>query len=432
MRVIHILAGAGGKYDCPNCRRDRALIGALKSHDVKMVPVSLYLPLLLDPAELEVNAPVFFGAINIYLQEKSGFFRKTPRFLDALWDLNPLLKLAGEMGQSTEAKGLEELTISMLQGEEGRQKKEVKRLVDWLKTEGKPDVVHLSNALLLGLAKPIATRLKIPVICSLQDEDSWINSMRTEYWQRTWQTMAEQAKYVTTFVPVSDYFSNLMQEKLSLSSSQLKTVPIGLDLHLYKRNAIDLTSPTLGYLSPFRARGGLAKLIITLKDLIKEHPNINLEAASWGGEDEPQYLRYIKELISKYQLEDRVKLLPKQTRQEQIEFFQRITLFSNPTSVPEAFGIYLIEAMASGVPIIQQNTGGYPEILSKGGGILLNDEKQETLTECISNLLKNEDKLKSLSNDAYNSAQQFFTANEMAQQIMEIYKGAKGSSFSCI
>lgn len=177
MRIVHIVPGSGGSFYCENCLRDNVAVKAMleMGHDVTIVP--LYLPLFADSPEPLTDSPVFFGAVSLYLREKIPLLRRFPirwlRFLNAA----PILRWAAKQAGRTRASGMEDMTLSMLRGENGRQAAELEQLVVWLKKEGKPDVVHLSNALLLGLARRIRRELSVPIVCALQDEDTWIDPM---------------------------------------------------------------------------------------------------------------------------------------------------------------------------------------------------------------------------------------------------------------
>ena len=155
MKIVHIVPGSGGTFYCENCMRDNALVKALRrmGHDVVMVP--LYLPMFADDPELSEDVPVFFGGINVYLQQKLALFRKTPRWLDRLADARWILELAARKAGTTRAAGLGDMTLSMLRGADGNQAKELDRLIKWLAENERPDIVHLSNALLIGLARRI-------------------------------------------------------------------------------------------------------------------------------------------------------------------------------------------------------------------------------------------------------------------------------------
>src|SRR5881394_1663230 len=84
VKICILAAGAGGMY-CGSCMRDNALAAALKrlGHDVTLIP--LYTPLKTDAPSVS-GKRVFFGGVNIYLQHASKLFRRTPRFLDWVFD----------------------------------------------------------------------------------------------------------------------------------------------------------------------------------------------------------------------------------------------------------------------------------------------------------------------------------------------------------
>ncbi|MHC4096004.1 MAG: glycosyltransferase family 4 protein, partial [Planctomycetota bacterium] len=103
MRVVHITPGTGDSFYCENCVRDAALVTAMRSlgHDVLIIP--MYLPMQDDKNEPVGNTPIFFGGINVYLQQKSAFFRKTPRWLDRIFDSPKLLGWLARKAKMTSA-----------------------------------------------------------------------------------------------------------------------------------------------------------------------------------------------------------------------------------------------------------------------------------------------------------------------------------------
>ena len=69
------------------------------------------------------------------------------------------------------------MTVSMLRGEQGFQAKEIDKLLEWLRTEPRFDVINLPYALLLGLAEPLRRELKAPICCTLQGEDLFLDGL---------------------------------------------------------------------------------------------------------------------------------------------------------------------------------------------------------------------------------------------------------------
>src|SRR5262249_16787480 len=134
MRITQITPGAGPMF-CGNCLRDNAFVAALRKlgHEVTMVP--LYLPITLDEPDQSVDTPIFFGGINVYLEQKSSLYRSAPAWLRGLLGSPGLLKWAAGKTAGTRAEDLGELTLSMLRGEAGNQAPELDQLITWLKTQ---------------------------------------------------------------------------------------------------------------------------------------------------------------------------------------------------------------------------------------------------------------------------------------------------------
>ena len=128
------------------------------------------------------------------------------------------------MAGSTRAKGLEDMTISMLLGEEGNQNEELDHMVNWIAEHCKPDIIHLSNALLLGLARRLKEKIGVPVVCSLQDEDVWVDPMQPKIQKKIWNLMHERSKDVDALVSVSNFFANVMKNMLGALKNALVSV----------------------------------------------------------------------------------------------------------------------------------------------------------------------------------------------------------------
>src|SRR5262249_13796334 len=126
MRILYLTGGAGQMY-CGSCLRDNAVATELlaRGQDVTLLPV--YTPTLTDEANVSKDR-VFFGGISVYLEQFHPLFRKTPRWLDRLWDSQKMLQLASHWSISTSPKMLGEMTVSMLKGQEGYQQKEIAKL----------------------------------------------------------------------------------------------------------------------------------------------------------------------------------------------------------------------------------------------------------------------------------------------------------------
>ncbi|MFC1514123.1 glycosyltransferase, partial [candidate division KSB1 bacterium] len=257
MKIVYLVPGSGGTFYCQNCMRDNRLIKAVKTlgHDIHMVP--MYLPVSIDNYEDLNNTPVFYGAINIYLKEKLPFYRNAPKWLERFFDSRPLLKFAAKKSGSTRASGLEEMTISMLMGEKGRQATELDHLITYLKENIKPDIVHLSNALLLGLARRLKNDLSAKIICSLQDENEWIDLMSDEYQKKVWDLMSKRSVDVDKFIAVSRSYSEKSGKLLKIPDDKIEVIYDGIGLDGYEISDLPSDPPVIGYLNRMSEYFGL-------------------------------------------------------------------------------------------------------------------------------------------------------------------------------
>src|SRR5947209_11329288 len=213
-RVTYITAGAAGMF-CGSCMHDNTLVAALarQGHDALLVPT--YTPIRTDEPDVSQQR-VFFGGINVYLQQKLGLFRHTPWFLDRLLDAPRLLRWVSLFAVRTQAEDLGDLTISMLQGEHGHQSKEVAKLVRWLGEEVRPQIVNLTNALLSGMVHEIKRHLHVPVLCSLQGDDIYLEALPEPYRRRALALVRDHCREMDGFLATSSYYADFMADYFAI------------------------------------------------------------------------------------------------------------------------------------------------------------------------------------------------------------------------
>jgi len=426
MRIVQICPGSGDNFYCENCLRDAALVKAVRKlgHDVLMVP--LYLPLQADKVEQVSNAPIFFGGVNVYLQQKLSLFRKTPRWIDRWFDSRGLLEWAGRKAGMTNARDLGETTISMLQGEDGRQVKELDRFVDWLVTEQqKPDVVCLSNVLLVGLARRIKQRLGVPVVCLLQDEDGFLDGLSSPYAEQAWAAVHERVRDIDAFLAVSKYYGDTMATRLKADAGKMHVVRMGVELDAYKPHDSGPAVPTIGFLSRMCPERGLEKLVDAFILLKK---NVNLRSAKLrisggrSGADEPFISRLQGKLRAVGVLGD-VEFLQAFDRDAKLEFLRSLSVLSVPEPQPVAYGLYVLEALAMGVPVVEPAIGCFPEtIAATGGGVLYEPNTAERLAGVMEPLLLDMQSARRLGAEGRVGVLKAFDIGRTAGEMIRVYE----------
>jgi glycosyltransferase involved in cell wall biosynthesis len=396
MKILYLTAGAAGMY-CGSCLRDNALASELlrQRHDVMLLP--LYTPPKTDEPSVSSDK-VFFGGISVYLEQQSAIFRRTPRWLDKLWDSSFALKAAAKRSIAVDPDSLSELTISILKGELGYQRKEIGKFIDWLKAEPKPplgfEVVDMQNSMLIGLAKPIKEATGLPICCTLQGEDLFLDGMREPYRGEALALIQEQTKYVDAFIAVSSYYADFMAGYLRIPRNKIHVVPLGINLKDYETQ-VEARKPrvsepfTIGYFARVAPEKGLHVLAEAYRLLRQrdDFPPAKLEAAGYLAPEHKPYLQEVETKMREAGLTEEFRYRGEVEREAKLNFFRNVDVLSVPTTYPEAKGLSVIEAMASGVPVVQPRTGSFLEILERTqGGLLCEHNDPASLAETIYSL----------------------------------------------
>jgi glycosyltransferase involved in cell wall biosynthesis len=425
MRIVQITPSAGDSYYCENCLRDVALVKEMRKlgHDVLMVP--MYLPVQVDKNEAVDNTPIFFGGVNVYLQQKSAFFRRTPRWFDRMLDSPKLLRWIGRRAGATSAKNLGQMTISMLQAEQGRQIKELNRLIEWLDAQdNKPDVVCLSNILLVGLARGIKERLGVPVVCLLQDEDGFLDGLLSPYSEQAWQILAERARDVDAFIAVSKYYADVMRQRVELTPERVYVVYTGISLEGYELRQTEPEIPTIGYLSRMCPDKGLDTLVDAFIHLKKNEKLKNARLRITGGKriDDERFLNRIRKRLSSSGLIDDVEFLPDFDYDTKLAFLRTISVLSVPEKQPVACGLYVLEALAAGVPVVEPSSGVFPELLEMtDGGVLFEPNNAAALADAMEPLLLKPDYARQMGKRGRDAVFEKFNIEQTAEEMVRIY-----------
>jgi glycosyltransferase involved in cell wall biosynthesis len=428
MKIAYIVPGTGGTFYCENCARDPSLLKALKEqgHDVVVVP--MYLPLTAGEAPARDDTPVFFGAISTYLRQKYPVLRILPGALLRAFDSPALLNWAASKAGSVRASGLEEMTLSMLLAERGPHADELDRLVAWLAEQEKPDIVHLSNSLLVGLARRFKEKLHVPVVCTLQDEDSWLDTMQEPLKQRIWETLAERARDVDEFISVSQYYSRIMVERLHLPPERVNVVYIGIETDIFHPAQLLFRPPVIGFVSRMSESMGLGVLIEAFVRLKADSRLANLRLRITGGHtaDDARFIAGVQTRLHDLHMQDDVDFIIDFDTKTRLDFLQTLSVFTLPMPAAPAFGLPVLEAIASGVPVVQPDIGAFRELIEiTEGGVLYDHGDMDQYTDALEALLLDPERARSTGRHGRDRALQVFSINRMATGTIGVYEQAK-------
>lgn len=389
MRIAYIAAGAAGMY-CGSCLHDNTLAAGLmeQGHDVALIPT--YTPLRTDERDV-TNEPIFYGAINVYLQQKAAFFRRAPGFVGRMLDRPGLLRWISRFAASTDARDLGALTLSILQAEHGRQQKELHRLLEFLQVF-QPDLVQLTNAMFLGIGSAIRDQLGVPVVSGLTGEDLFMHELPPPYRQEVESEMRRRAREIDGFIATSRYYAETMRDFLGTEVSRMHVVPLGINLEGFtpptgpRRD----TPVTLGYLARICPEKGLHLLIDAFR-IVKQSPgndDLRLKVAGYLGSRDEEYYEEQKARITDWGLSESVDFLGEIDRSEKLELLHSIDVLSVPTTYREPKGLFVLEAWAAGVPVVLPRHGAFPELVeATDGGLLVEPDSAADLARGLGELI---------------------------------------------
>lgn len=426
MKIVYLITGSGGSFYCGNCYRDMIYLRAIrKVPGIRASAIPLYLPPEDAVVDSGIDKNVFFGAISMYLREKVPFLRNMPVFLDKIFDSAPMLRMAAKRAGTTRTEGLEDMTLNMIKGENAFPEKELQRLVDYLCKDGIPDIIHLSNALIIGLARQLKRKMKVKIVCSLLNEDDWIDEMAEPFQSNAWRLIAREAGNVDAFLSPSQYYKDLFLSKTGITDFRFSVVPLGLDpdhdlLNVVKNN----NWPAVGYFCRINSQNGFDKLVDAFILLNSEDrlPGLTLHiSGGYTGDDKP----FIAEQIRKIKvagLKSSVRIYPEFHGNSKKQFFSNIDVMSVPVRKHDGYGLYLLEANAAGIPVVQPATGAFPEIIGRtdGGIIYSPDEVVELSTNLLKLLMDNELRLR-LGKQGKDKVLTELTLEKMSEGLSKVY-----------
>jgi glycosyltransferase involved in cell wall biosynthesis len=421
MKVAYLAAGAGGMY-CGSCMHDNRLAATLirRGCDVMLIP--LYTPLRTDETDFSARR-VYYGGINAYLQQSSAVFRHTPWFLDRLLDARRLLRIVGKLAARTHPEALGALTLSILRGEHGRQRKELAKLVADLRRL-KPDLVYVPNLMFIGVASRLKAELGVPVLCGLTGEDIFLDQLPDSYRAEAFNLIRERAGDVDGVVALTRYYARHATRHFGLPPDRVHQITMGIHTEDFAGTTTPPADPfTIGYLARICPEKGLAGLCEAFVELHRAGKRCRLRVAGYLGTTDRAYFARITNRIKQAGLDDVFEHVGEVTRAEKLRFLQSLHVLSVPTVYAEAKGFYVLEALAAGVPVALPNHGAFPELVeATGGGILHEPGNCAALAEALGRLVDDAVRRRDLAGSGRCAVHESFAVRRMADEAWQLFE----------
>ena len=384
----------------------------------------MYLPFVLDDAAKTSdpsNERVYMGGVNVYLQQKMPFLGRLPRPITRCLDSPGLLRWIAARSKMTSPAGLGPMTLSMIRGETGRQAHEIDLLIDGLQAAGPaPEVIGISNAMLIGLARRLKAATGARIACTLQGEAPFLDALPEPYRTEAWGELAERCADVDGFAAVSGYYGDLMRERLGLPADKVHVVYNGIEIDSDILPGPRVTDPpVIGYLARLCPDKGLRTLVdaFILLKAAGELPELRLAVAGAMLPADRSFVNGLRRDLRRRGLDDMVRIHPNIPGTQKTGFLQSLTVLSVPATYGESFGLYVLEALAHGVPVVQPRHGAFPELIeATGGGVLCEADDPASLAEGLRQLIEDPSRAGSLAERGRAKIAEAFTADRMAER----------------
>lgn len=423
MRIAFITSGAAGMF-CGSCMRDNALVSALieQGHDALLIPT--FTPIRTDDPDVS-EGRLFYGGINVYLEQKSWLFRHTPRFVDWLFNRPWLVKWAARQAVQADYGQLADLTESMLKGDHGLQRKELAKLTDWLKTEVRPEGVILTNALLSGLVPGVKQALGVPVLVTLQGDDVFLDALPAEARNRCLALIRGNDRSIDGYIATSRFYAEYMANYLGIDRGKIDVVYPGISLkgHGGPADPEPARPPTVGFfarLAPEKGFHNLVDAFIRLRQR-PDAPPAKLKAAGWLGPQHRGYLDTQRDKLQQAGLLADFEHVDCPDHGSKVRFLRSLDVLSVPTQFLEPKGLYVLEAWANGVPVAQPRHGSFPELIeATGGGVIVEPGDPAALADKLAELLHSPDRRAEMGRRGADGVTKKFTNAVMAERTVAV------------
>jgi glycosyltransferase involved in cell wall biosynthesis len=244
---------------------------------------------------------------------------------------------------------------------------------------------------------------------------------------RVWGEIAERAREVAAFIAVSRHYAGVMEQRAGLAAGSVRVVPIGVDTDSYPAASPDPAAPVVGYLARMSEGCGLGALVEAFLRLRERRPNLRLAVTGGSTRDDAPFLHDVRERIARAGAAESVAFLDDFGASARRRFLASLTVLSVPGTGQTAFGLYVLEALAAGVPAVQPRAGAFPELIeTTGGGLLYDPAEPGALERTLADLIDNPARARELGRRAREGAERHFSVDAMAQTYLDVYRSVLG------
>jgi glycosyltransferase involved in cell wall biosynthesis len=305
----------------------------------------------------------------------------------------------------------------------------------------------------------IKRRMDAPVVVTLQGDDIFLRGLPTSHQQAALAEIRRLSQQTDAYIVHSRYYADAMADYLSLDREKIHIVPLGIDTRDFEANAefgmrnaelekiaahsafrtpqSAFPPPTIGYLARLAPEKGL-HILAEAFVLLKKMPGMEsarLRIAGWLGDQHRPYADQVFQQLRAASLGEAFDFVGEVDRRAKLAFLSSLDVLSVPTTYREPKGLFVLEALAAGVPVVVPAHGAFPEVLEDSqGGLLHRPEDPQDLAQRLHELLTDHQRRSQLAAAGRHcilsrrNAQQM--ANQTARVLAEITAGQGGGGHS--
>jgi len=246
------------------------------------------------------------------------------------------------------------------------------------------------------------------------------------YREKAWKMIAREAAHVDSFVTPSNYYLQFFISRTGIKNNNMHIVPLGFDPEHFLADKELVRPPAIGYFSRVNYHNGFDKLVDAFINLKKKDlvPELSLNiCGGYTGDDKPFISSQIKK-IKEQGFQKYVKFYPEFQGDKKMEFFSSVDVISVPVRKYDGYGLYILEANSAGIPVVQPETGAFPEIVEKtGGGIIYRPDTTEELSSTLLSLLTDKKLAIKLGETGSIKVRSELSLAKMSSGLAEVYNG---------
>src|SRR5439155_21744550 len=242
-----------------------------------------------------------------------------------------------------------------------------------------------------------------------------------------------QVADVDAFVAVSAFYVPVMAKLLGIPANRIAVAPLGINLTGYERRRRGGGVFRVGYftrLAPEKGLHVLAEAYQLFRRRVGSDAGsdpstgrISLEAAGYLGRAQAPYLEDVKRGMASAGLAGELIYHGAVDRDGKLAFLRSLDVLSVPATYDEPKGVFLLEAMASGVPVVQPRRGAFTEIVEKtGGGLLVAPDDPEALADGIYALWHDRSVAKSLGQRGFDGVREHYDIVGSTDRLLAVYQ----------